>query len=98
MDPAIVVKLQKRQTNLQNVSISSVDLGIRNLAATVIRTWKNSEVHESNVLHKSKDYHYKTGKQHMKYIYIFLLYYELNNLHEYDRIHQKKTNTTKTAE
>ncbi|KAJ6634610.1 hypothetical protein Bhyg_13185, partial [Pseudolycoriella hygida] len=57
VDPAIVQKLQR--INLENVSVSGVDLGIRNLAATITRTWDNSEIHESNVLHKSKDFHFR---------------------------------------
>lgn len=61
IDPAIIDKLTNIATTLDNVSISAVDLGIRNLAATVIRTWKDSKIQESNVLHKSKDYHYKAG-------------------------------------
>lgn len=64
-DPAIVAALNKI-TNLEDLSVSGVDLGIRNIAATVIRTWHKSttgyEVHESNILHKSKDYHHKAGK------------------------------------
>ncbi|KAJ6640569.1 hypothetical protein Bhyg_05498 [Pseudolycoriella hygida] len=57
VDPAIVQKLQR--INLENVNVSGVDLGIRNLAATITRTWDNPEIHESNVLHKSKDFHYR---------------------------------------
>lgn len=54
-----------KSTNLEDISVSGVDLGIRNVAATVIRTWNKQNdsivTHESNVLHKSKDYHYKAG-------------------------------------
>ena len=64
-DPAIVNALKKIE-NLEDLSVSGVDLGIRNVAATVIRTWERTsnsyKLNESNVLHKSKDYHYKAGK------------------------------------
>lgn len=50
-------------SSLEDVTVSGVDLGIRNVAATVLRTWNNTgEINESNVLHKSKDYHYNAGK------------------------------------
>ncbi|KAJ6642464.1 hypothetical protein Bhyg_07415 [Pseudolycoriella hygida] len=39
---------------------------MRNIASTVRRTWhqitpETYEIHESNILHKSKDYHYNAG-------------------------------------
>lgn len=59
-EPKIVKQL--KLTDLNDLSVCGVDLGIRNIAATVRHTWHSSEMHESNVLHKSKDYHYKAGK------------------------------------
>lgn len=70
-DPEIVQFLEScSNEGLKNICVSGVDLGIRNVAAAVIRTWnKEAEslhTHESNVVHKSKDYHYKAGKQHVQ--------------------------------
>ncbi|KAJ6639900.1 hypothetical protein Bhyg_12647, partial [Pseudolycoriella hygida] len=49
-----------------DLNVCGVDLGMRNIASTVRRTWhqitpETYEIHESNILHKSKDYHYNAG-------------------------------------
>ncbi|KAJ6633782.1 hypothetical protein Bhyg_17869, partial [Pseudolycoriella hygida] len=52
----------------QDLNVCGVDLGMRNIASTVRRTRhqitpETYEMHESNILHKSKDYHYNAGFQ-----------------------------------
>lgn len=83
---------------MEDVSVSGVDLGIRNVAATVLRTWhKAGDIHESNVLHKSKDYHYKAGKHviilgAVDWIYdlsekLRIILLQRTNLFVYSRLH-----------
>lgn len=58
--PALVNAL-KQHHDLKHLSVCGVDLGVRNIASTVRRTWDGTVVRESNVLHKSRDYHYNAG-------------------------------------
>lgn len=69
-----VVKALKQISDLKHLNVCGIDLGMRNIASTVRRTWHgtapdNYEIHESNILHKSKDYHFNAGK-HIYYVFI----------------------------
>ncbi|KAJ6634795.1 hypothetical protein Bhyg_13374 [Pseudolycoriella hygida] len=69
-DPKIVALLMRCPRNLDNITVSGVDLGISNVAGTIIRTWQNlsDEIHISNVIHQ--DYHHAAGFKNVNAGYV----------------------------